>query len=696
MGSGGGFVNQQASANGEVSLTGRGDPPPEPRDVWAGDLAAVFVDGDLRYIRCGTAEVIRRMYMAVRDPDWNTLPGEYEDLDVTGDARSFVIRYTRRDRGSLIDYRWHADITGSPDGVISYRMRGEALTAFPYAKIGICVHHPIAGFAGQPYTGATPAGSVSGNLPGTIGPQIHLDDGTDLPLFDPVSELELRHSSGGVVRCEFSGDLWEMEDQRNWTDASYKSVPTPASLGYYHEARRGQVFEQSVVIRTRGFLANTAGSAASPRRPAGAGGSLVTAGDAAELELGPPSGARVPPVGLGCSDPAATPSPRGIAALRAIAPAHLRVDIDAGSAAAGDDLRHAADLCAQLGCSLELAVFVPEGTSQAEGGTLGPLGEMMARCRPLLARVLAFSGQEESSSAKTVDAVRAAFGASPPPVIAGTNIYFNELNRHRLVPPQADGLAWSVNPQVHAFDDLSLIENVQAQPDTVTTARSFAPGAQLFVTPVTLRPRFNAVATTDEEFPAGSVPWNVDPRQPSLLAAVWTLASVAALAGAGVDGLTYFDTIGPCGVAESERGSAFPAFFRSAPDGPYPLATVLADVCSVAGGQILPVSGADPARLATLAVSHAAGTVVLLGNLTRRSQKVTVRVPASARGRLRQLDQRTCGLAAADLAGFLDSGAGCGGQAGALPVTLNPYGVARLDLDDRPDGRLELGDMPAG
>jgi D-apionolactonase len=667
----------------EASLTGREAPAPEPREVRAGDLTALFVDGDLRYVRCGTTWIAQRIYVAVRDLDWNTLPSEYQDLDVTADDRSFAIRYTRRDRSKLIDYRWHADITGSRDGIITFRMHGEALAGFPYAKIGICVHHPIAGFAGQPFSGTTPSGPVSGKLPETIGPQVHLDDGTDLPLFEPVSELELRHCSGGTVRFEFSGDLWEMEDQRNWTDASYKSVSTPASLGYCHEARPGQAFDQSVILGTTGFPAEGVAPGGASGRPPADGYSRVTVSDrgmAAELELGPPAGPSVPPIGLGCSEPATPLSPRGLAALRAVAPAHLRIDINAESATAEGDLRRAADLSAQLGCSLELAVFVPQGVTSARSGTLGPLGKAMARYRALLARVLAFSYQEESSSAMTVDAGRAAFGAAPPPVIAGSNVYFNELNRHRLVPPGADGLAWSVNPQVHAFDDLSLMENLQAQPDTVVTARSFAPDAQLFVTPITLRPRFNAVATTGEEFSADGLPGRVDPRQPSLLAAAWTLGSVTALAGAGADGLTYFDTIGPRGVVESEKGSAFPALFRSQPDATYPLAIVLADVCGIRDARILEVSGADSARLAVLAVRSGKDTVVLLGNLTRYTQRVRVRVGDGARGRLRQLDEWTCGQAGADPAGFLRSGTGWAADAGRAALTLNPYGVVRLDV----------------
>ena len=237
----------------QLIRTGRAEPPPEVRALRAGPVRVLYSDGDLRRICHGDVELVRRIYVAIRDLDWNTLPGAISDLDIDDRADSFAIRFSRRHAGGGLDYAWRAEIDGSADGTIRYRMRGEALSAFPYAKIGICVHHPVAGYAGQPFRGSTPGGPVAGTLPDAIGPQIHLDDGTDLPLFEPVSDLDITHACGGVVRFEFSGDLWEMEDQRNWTDASYKSASTPASLGYHHEACVGQRFEQEVVIRAAGF-----------------------------------------------------------------------------------------------------------------------------------------------------------------------------------------------------------------------------------------------------------------------------------------------------------------------------------------------------------------------------------------------------------------------------------------------------------
>jgi D-apionolactonase len=660
----------------QMLRTGTAKPPPEVRALRAGPVQLLFSDGDLRRICHGPVEVARRIYVAIRDLDWNTLPGEMTGLEITDRGDSFAIRFSSRHIAGALDYEWHAEIDGDPDGTISYRMRGAALSAFPYAKIGICVHHPVVGWAGQPYAGSAPGGPVSGRLPAAIGPQIHLDDGTDLPLFDPVSDLDITHADGGVVRFEFTGDLWEMEDQRNWTDASYKSASTPASLGYHHEAEAGTKFDQQVAIRAHGFAA-----AAQP--PAVVGPLTLTVDGA--------TGAAFPPVGLRCSDPGATLSAAGRAALRAIRPAHLRVDVNLAAARAADDLAAGWELARELDCGLELAVFVPGPADWPETGVaLGRLRAGLATARAdgrvPLARVLAFGATEESSSAATVSAVRDALASAAVtgvPVIGGTNVYFNELNRHRRPAGPADGLAWSVNPQIHAFDDLSLMENLQAQPDTVATARSFAPGTAYFVTPITLRPRFNAVAVTGAEQPSVGLPWQVDVRQPALFGAAWTLGSIAALAGSGVDGLTYYDTQGPAGVIESPAGSPNPAEFFSRPDTPYPLAVVLADAVSLAGGRIRALAGLDPAQIGGIAVDTAGDrprTTLLLANLTARARDARLRLAGRQGARARILDEHTAGAAAADLPGFLESRSDLPVSEGAVTVTLAPYATARLDL----------------
>jgi D-apionolactonase len=645
--------------------------------VWplrAGPVHLLYSDGDLRKICHGEVEVARRIYVAIRDLDWNTLPGVISNLDITDRNDSFAIRFTRRHTVGTLDYQWCAEIDGSADGTIRYRMRGEARSDFPYAKIGICVHHPIDGYAGHEYRSNTPGGPVTGNLPDAIGPQIHLDDGTDQPLFEPFADLEISHSSGGTVQFEFAGDLWEMEDQRNWTDASYKSTSTPARLGYYHEAHASEQFDQQVVIRTAGF-----------RAPADLG---QTSLDFLTITPRAANGRVFPPIGLRCADPGRVPSPAGLAVLRAVAPAHLRADVRLQAESAELEIAAAAERARELNCGLELAVFLPGQDSHGSvEAALDRLNSGLATGQPALARVLAFSDAEESSSAETVTAVRGALssaGLAAVPVLSGTNIYFNELNRHRVPPGDADGLAWSVNPQIHAYDDLSLMENLQAQPHTIATAQIFAAGTKYYVTPVTLRPRFNAVAVTEQEFPEDGRPRQVDLRQPSLFGAAWTLGSIVALAGAGVDGLTYYDTQGPAGVVESPDGSPNPAEFCSQPDTPFPLAVVLADACGAAGRQIQELEGIDHGRLSGIAIAPAADgadVTVLLANLSSDSIRVRIAAPGAAylaRGRV--LDESTFTAATSDLTGFLAARSNFPVAEGAVTVTLHPYATARLDL----------------
>jgi hypothetical protein len=110
-------------------------------------------------------------------------------------------------------------------------------------------------------------------------------------------------------------------------------------------------------------------------------------------------------------------------------------------------------------------------------------------------------------------------------------------------------VSFSINPQVHAFDHSSLIESMDAQKDTINSARALFPGKLVAVSPVTLKPRFNPNASEDvahsENQPA------TDPRQASLFAAGWTLGSINALAGA--DCITYYESTGPRGLLYPEK-----------------------------------------------------------------------------------------------------------------------------------------------
>ena len=52
----------------------------------------VALDGiDIRYVKLGDLELVRRIYMGVRDPNWNTIPARVFQLDVDERPESFDV-----------------------------------------------------------------------------------------------------------------------------------------------------------------------------------------------------------------------------------------------------------------------------------------------------------------------------------------------------------------------------------------------------------------------------------------------------------------------------------------------------------------------------------------------------------------------------------------------------------------------------
>ncbi|MGD9714860.1 MAG: hypothetical protein AB7V46_22785, partial [Thermomicrobiales bacterium] len=53
-----------------IKRYGSNTPLPARRTLYAGPLSAVLEGGDLRYVRLGDVEIVRRLYIAIRDRNW--------------------------------------------------------------------------------------------------------------------------------------------------------------------------------------------------------------------------------------------------------------------------------------------------------------------------------------------------------------------------------------------------------------------------------------------------------------------------------------------------------------------------------------------------------------------------------------------------------------------------------------------------
>jgi hypothetical protein len=572
-------------------------PPQKLRAVRAGPLTAVVDGFDLRYVSAGGIEIVRRIYAAVRDRYWNTIPGHTLAYDVEDRDDSFTVRFTVCHRSRDVDFTWDGGIEGSAEGAIELWLDGAADDDMLFNRIGFCILHPYRQTRGRPYRAHTPEGDISGEFPRLIGAQ-RFENGIYLPLFPSFDRLDIDLEAGGTVCFEFEGDLWEDEDQRNWTDASFKTYCTPIKLGFPHELPAGGRITQRVRVSLAGVMQ---GAAETP---------------ASALRVGRPLGRRLPRLGLGSASDGAPLSERELDLVRALGLDHLRVDVHPTVAGWEEGLRRGRSEAERLGWGLELALFLQDAEP------LPHVAQILAGARVDRVLVLVEGAQtatpDETTPASFVDSGRNGLAATLPGALfaGGTDLYFTELNRTRPDAERMDAVFYSIIPQVHAFDDLSLIETLEAQAETVESARSLAAGKPVVVSPVTLRRRFNPHATGDEAEPEpGQLPDTVDARQPSLLGAAWTLGSIKYLAEAGVASATYFETAGWRGVVEREAGAPLPEAFASSPGQAFPLYRVLACMGEWKDAKLLECSSSQPLRVVGLSVARDGGGALLAANL---------------------------------------------------------------------------------
>ncbi len=78
----------------------------EQRTLRAGPLRLIYEGGDLRYITLGEHEVVRRIYVAVRDRNWSTVPTQFLNERVEANDDSFRITYDGINQQGEIAFAW--------------------------------------------------------------------------------------------------------------------------------------------------------------------------------------------------------------------------------------------------------------------------------------------------------------------------------------------------------------------------------------------------------------------------------------------------------------------------------------------------------------------------------------------------------------------------------------------------------------
>jgi hypothetical protein len=622
--------------------------PDGRRTLAAGPLTLELDQGSLRYVRLGEREILRRVYVAVRDPRWVTIPMTVTQLDIEESQEAFAVNLTAEHRQGPVHFRWKGSIRGDARGSIRFEMDGEALSTFQRNRIGLCVLHPMDTCAGRPCRVRHADGTVEDSaFPRLVAPH---------QPFLGVRGLSYEVEPGIVADVQVEGEVFETEDQRNWSDNSFKTYSTPIDLPLPVEVKAGTRIQQAVSVRLV--------PEAVARRASSSPSSTIDLAIADEA---------VPLPALGTSlTPRSEPlTARELDRLRALRLAHLRVEL----VPSRDDFRAAFTQGIAAATALGLPLEVGLWLTGAPAAEVELFVRTVEELRPRLSVVLPLPIERESSPPEAMAALRARL--SGVPIAGGANVYFTELNRNRAPAAVADALLFPSTPTVHMMDEPTIAENLAALGWIAETARAIGGGRPLGLSPVLLRPPARPPVPFGGE-DLSAYPRHVDPRQASLFLAGWTACHVGHAARAGFARATYYLATGWRGLMYGEAGPSLPADFPAEAGAVYPVYHALADLADLAGGEVLATRSSAPIAVDGVAVRHGRSLRVLLANLTRESQ--VVRLPAAlASAQLRRLDQTNVAMAMSDPEGFRDAPPI---ESTGKSIVLGPHELARIDVGD--------------
>ncbi|UOM34377.1 hypothetical protein [Acuticoccus sp. I52.16.1] len=656
------MIDATAAPSPAIARFGTEEPVAPPRILKAGVLEARLEAGNLRYIMIGGVEAIRGVAFLARDRNWGTYNARIEDLAVDERADGFTVSYRATVGDSAQSLSYTARIEGRADGSLTFTAEGAPDTDFVTNRTGFVVLHPLDGVIDHPVRIEHTDGSVEeSRFPVEVNPACP---------FENIRAMTHEILPGVSLTCRMEGDAYEMEDHRNWLDASFKTYIRPLAKPWPYTMGEGEAFRQSVTITLEGKV---------PAATGGTGGPVT-------VTLGAATGTEVPRFGLAVPAAWTTSALERADLVAAAKPSFLVCHFDPRAGHDRSTIAEYAALGEAVGAPLVLEAVVP--CEDASGNPTDDPAVLTRDIAGIAAAAMGFTFSHVAVSpgsdlkctlpgtqfppapdwSRLVAETRRAFPGVP--VGGGMFSYFTELNRKRPPKGTFDFVGHSGAPIVHAGDDESVMETLQSLPSVFHSVRAFAGATPYWIFPIAVSMRMNPYGAVPAENPDNirQAMNRIDPRDRALLGAAWYAGTLAEAAKGGVDAVTMAAVAGPSGIVSAPGETARP-WFDAARAEVMPSWHVVALAASLTGRAVLAAECDRPAAVKALAVEGEAGPVVVLINLTGKSVDVTLSGWSGANGWILDEESLADACAAAEPLPTHPQ---------PTPLTLKPYAVARL------------------
>lgn len=426
-----------------------------------GNVTALFTHGDFRKIKVDGSEIIQRIYFAVRDAAWLNVACTVNNFEERINTSEKIYSYNLSFDNNAIKFSTDIKCFFKNDS-IQIEARGKALCDFQKNRIGFCVHLPAFLQSVNCEIEHVDSTKTISTFPRYVLPHQPFRD---------VSSV-LYAANNHQIKIHFEGDVFEMEDQRNWTDASFKIYSTPLGNPFPVSVKAGESFYQKITIQFSEL--NTQEKQSSEKN---------------EKDLFKTITA--PAIGLAAYANEDKNRSFNANKKQSLPFAHYRVDFYLNDISWQTSALQSIERAKELNLPLYATVFLgKEFLSQTN-----TFIQFLQSQKDIVVKFISLLSYENFVLENTVVKellfiVRTAFPDAK--IGVGTDANFAQLNRSRPDVQGFDFISYAIQPQEHATDILSIAENISGQRDTVYTAALFSNDKPVHISALSFFRRFNA------------------------------------------------------------------------------------------------------------------------------------------------------------------------------------------------------------
>ena len=389
---------------------------------------------------------------------------------------------------------------------VDYQLRG--LSEYLINRWGICFCLNTAGWMGS----TVAASGNSYSLLQNISPQ-RVINGVTQGLFPASEELHIVAPDQRFIKAVSTGRVLEAEDQRNWTDNTYKIYSGSLSEPRPFITSAGSIWKQSIKFEVG--VPNSKES------------------DLAKIMVQEIEA--LPSIGMQFNTDPFLSTDDLEKAFVLLDIDHLRINAESLTA-------QKITTTAASGLILEAALL-----SSNTGAALQSEVENLSQRVPAGSRLLI-----QRDGREIVEAADLPKNNSLNSYIPGTDAYLVDLHREKF--NFGNSVSYSMAPTVHSFDTESIFKTLPTQRESIEfVQKNLAP--QVFLSPITFSTRGNPET-------GHSINERIDFASPemalhvqSIEGAAWTLGSIFSLASAGAFSGSWHELFGEFGVIYSEAGA---------------------------------------------------------------------------------------------------------------------------------------------